>query len=253
MNTPRASRFLKTAVLLSALLWADGRVLPAADLFSVSVAPGGTVVGGNQVLTLVDKIINGKDEFAFFQGPGVAYVGTLQYGNVQNAMNFSINAARTSADLNIPSIGYTQTFVGANQADLETQIEHFLKKDGSSVLARFLKAMNAQSLVAVSDGNPNSTTAFAAGQSYQNYGMSFAETKEEKDSPKESTGRFGLGIIADVGTFDANGIKGTTFSLPLFARFKLTDRVGLNFDMPLSYVDVEGATILASASASACR
>lgn len=243
MTTSHAGRFLKTLVLLSALAWAGGRDLRAEDLFSMSVAPGGSVASDNKLLTLVDKIINGKDEFAFFAGPGAAYVGTLRYGQVQNAINFSMNAPRTSADLNIPSIGFTRTFVGANQADLENQIEAFLKKDGADVYARFLKSMAAQSLVAVSDGNPNATTAIAAGQSFQNYAMTFAETREEKDAPPSGGDRVALGIIADVGAFDANGIKGTAYSLPMFARFKLTERVGLNFDIPLSYIDIDGAKV----------
>ncbi len=244
MSTSRTCQILKTTALVAAGLWAGTLSLPALELFSVSVAPGGTVVSDNKLLTLVDKIINGKDEFAFFNGPGVAYTGTLRYGNVQNAINFSMNAPRTSADLNIPSIGFTRTFVGANQADIENQIEAFLKKDGADVYSKFLKAMSAQSLVAVSDGNPQSTTAIAAGQSFQNYAMTFAETREEKDAPQAAGGdRVALGIIADVGAFDANGIKGTAYSLPMFARFKLTDRVGLNFDIPLSYIDIDGAKV----------
>jgi hypothetical protein len=116
-----------------------------------------------------------------------------------------------------------------------------LKTEGSAELAKFFKAMAAQSLVTITDGNPNSATARSAGDSYQNYGMTFAETKEEKDADKPNTARVGFGIIADVGSFDANGIKGTTYSLPMFARFKLTDRVGLNLDLPLNYTEIEGA------------
>lgn len=243
MTTQCSRQYLK-AVLLSALLLSSGHMLPGADLFRMSVSPGGTVVGDNNLLNLVDKIINGKDEFAFFAGPGAAYVGTLQYGNVPNAINFSMNGPRTSADLNIPSIGFTRTFTGANQTDLENQIENFLKKDGSAIYARFLKSMAAQSLVTVSDGNPNATTASAASQSFQNYGMTFAETREEMDAPPGGPGdRVALGVIADIGAFDANGIKGTVYSLPMFARFKLTERVGLNFDIPINYIDIAGAKV----------
>lgn len=244
MTLPITSRLLKTAALLLTLLWVGRPASQAADLLSISVAPGGSVAAGNSLLPLVDKIINGKGEFAAFAGPGAAYVGTLQYGNVQNAMSFSMNALRTSATLSIPSIGFSRTFTGANQADLETQIENFLKKDGSSVYGQFLKSMAAQSLVAVTDGNPNSTTANAAAQSYQNYGMTFAETREEQEAPKGGGGdRVALGVIADIGAFDANGIKGTAYSLPMFARFKLTERVGLNLDIPLNYIDIEGAKV----------
>lgn len=245
MSTPSPRRLLKTAVLLLTLLWSGGRELRAEDLFTMSVAPGGTVVGGSSLLDLVDKIINGKDEFAFFAGPGAAYTGTLKYGTVQGAMSFDVNAPRTSATLNIPSIGFSQVFVGANQADLESQLEAFLKKDGATVYSRFLKSMAAQSLVAVTDGNPNATTASAAAQSFMNYGMTFAETREEQqDAAVAATAsRVALGIMADVGAFNANGIKGTAYSLPMFARFRLTERVGLNFDLPFSYIDIDGAKV----------
>ncbi|MEQ2006341.1 MAG: hypothetical protein ABMA26_06055 [Limisphaerales bacterium] len=245
MTTSRSRRLLNVAVILFTLLWAGGRDLRSEDLFTMSVAPGGTVVGSSSLLTLVDKILNGKDEFAFFAGPGAAYTGTLKYGTVQNAMSFDMNALRTAATLNIPSIGFSQVFAGVNQADLETQIENFLKKDGSSVYARFLKSMAAQSLVAVSDGNPNATTASAAALSYQNYAMTMAETREEKQNAAvaAAANRVALGIMADVGAFNANGIKGKAYSLPMFARFKLTERVGLNFDLPLSYIDIDGAKV----------
>ncbi|MBI5801848.1 MAG: hypothetical protein HZA92_14140 [Verrucomicrobia bacterium] len=245
MSTPIASQFLKALALLLTLLCAGSRGLRAEDLFTMSVAPGGTVVGGSSLLNLVDKIISGKDEFAFFAGPGAAYTGTLKYGTVQNAMSFDVTAPRTSATLNIPSIGFSQVFVGANQADLENKIENFLKKEGSAVYARFLKSMAAQSLVAVSDGNPNATTASAAAQSYQNYAMTFAETREEQQAATvaATANRVALGIMADVGAFNANGIKGTAYSLPMFARFKLTERVGLNIDLPLTYVDIDGAKV----------
>lgn len=213
----------------------------ARDLFVVSVTAGPAVpdVGSNKVLDLVDQLVNNSGQFAPLAGS--AYTAGLNYAGVPNAITFSGNAAGTAATLTIPSTGFSRLFSGANRRDVENQIEHFLKTEGSAELANFFKAMAAQSLVTITDGNPNSATARSAGDSYQNYGMTFAETKEEKDANKPNNDRVGFGIIADVGTFDANGIKGTVYSLPLFARFKLTDRVGLNLDIPLNYTEIEGA------------
>ncbi len=77
-------------------------------------------------------------------------------------------------------------------------------------------------------------TARAASQSFSSYGMTAAETRDEKDDSDEDGSRSGFGMIADVGTIDANGIKGQVYSLPLYARFKLSKRGGLNFDIPLN-------------------
>ncbi len=217
--------------------------LQAADIFSITASGGAPTitVGGNSVIDLVRNAINAQGQFSSFNG--VPLNASLNYAGVANAMSFNANNTGTFASLSIPSIGFSKSFNGTTRSDVENQIETFLKSDGSNVLARFLKAMSSMSVVAVTDGNPNSTTAFAASQAYGNYAMGFAETNEEKDSPKQASGHVGVGIVADVGTFDANGFKGQAYSLPLYATFKLTDRVGLNIDMPLSYVKVESASI----------
>lgn len=230
---------VKAALLAS--LFTSSMSVQAGDLFVISVTTGPAVapVGGKSVVDLVDQLVNNSGQFAPLVGS--AYTAGLNYAGVANAITFSGNAAGNAATLAIPSTGFSRLFSGADRAAVESQIETFLKTEGSAELAKFFKAMAAQSLVTITDGNPNSATARSAGDSYQNYGMTFAETKEEKDADKPNTARVGFGIIADVGSFDANGIKGTTYSLPMFARFKLTDRVGLNLDLPLNYTEIEGA------------
>jgi hypothetical protein len=232
MNTllPRILvRGLGCATLLLATLTTPVGV-QARDLFTVTATNNlgitTATVGASSVVNLIERAVNASDAFAGSVG------GSLNYAGVANAITYT---AGVNPTITIPSTSFTRTF--ANTAELTD----FLKKDGSAEVAKFLKAMAAQSLVAITDGNPNATTARSASDAYQNYGMTFAETKEEKDADKSNTDRVGLGIIADVGSFDANGIKGTVYSLPLFARFKLSDRVGLNLDLPLNYTKIEGA------------
>lgn len=217
--------------------------LPARDLFTITASGGAPTitVGSNSVLDLIQNAVNAQGQFSSFNG--VAMNNSLNYAGVANAISLNVNNTGTSAFLNIPSIGYTRSFNGANRSDTEQQIENFLKSDGADVLARFLKAMSESSLVAVTDGNPNSTTAFAASQAYGAYAMTFAETSEEKEAPQPPSEHVALGIVADVGTFDANGFKGKAYSLPMYARFSLSKRVGLNIDLPLNYVQVESADI----------
>ena len=237
-------RQLVAIASLLAVLHAAPDDLRAADLFTITAtstggAPAGTVsVGGKSVVDLVDNLINASGSFSGFGASD--YTAGLNYAGVANAITFTNNIAGTSARLRIPSTSFERQFTGGNRQQVEQQIEDFLKSEGSAELAKFMKVMAAQSLVTITDGNPNASTARSASEAFQNYGMTFAETREEKNADKP-TGRAGFGIIADVGSFDANGIKGTVYSLPMFARFKLTDRVGLDFNMPLNYTEIEGA------------
>ena len=239
----RVTHTLTKYIMACAALVGLQQQVQAKDLFTVTATGGAptVTVGSNDVLSLIRDAVNAQNQFAAFNGNNLN--GSLNYAGVNNAISFNVNAAGTSALLSIPSIGFSHNFTGVNRSDTQQQIENFLKSDGSDVMARFLKAMSTASLVSVTDGNPNSTTAFAASQAYGNYAMTTAETREEKESPQQDTGHVALGIVADVGTFDANGFKGQAYSLPLYARFKLSERVGLNLDIPLSYVQVESADI----------
>ncbi|PAW86764.1 MAG: hypothetical protein B9S33_07460 [Pedosphaera sp. Tous-C6FEB] len=211
--------------MVALAVFAPQQDLIAADLFTVTATDGGApiTVGANSVVDLVERAVNRTDAF---NGLGNITSATLNYGGVANAITFTSPVAGQST-ITIPSTGFSRNFTTT------AELTDFLKKDGSAEVAKFLKTISAQSLVAVTDGNPNATTARTASEAFQNYGMSFAETREEKNADKP-TGRTGFGIIADVGSFDANGIKGTVYSLPMFARFKLTDRVGLDFNLPLN-------------------
>ncbi len=240
----RTGTKLPTGILAATvLLAAIPQSSHAADLFTVSATDGFTTTraGDKNIVDLISRLVRAEGEFLPFNG--VAFNAALNYAGVRNAIQFIENAAGTSVTLGIPSTGLSRTFNGPTRSDVDDQITAFLKKDGADEMAKFLKAMNQRSLVAVSDGNPNSATARAASQSFSSYGMTDAETNDEKENPDEGGTRSGFGMVADVGTIDANGIKGQVYSLPLYARFKLSKRVGLNFDIPLSYADFEGSTV----------
>lgn len=171
----------------------------------------------------------------------------MKYQGVDNALLFSIQrpggpGTFTTARLTSPVSGLDKTFQGPED-EVYDQIENFLKKDGSKEYANFLKAMSARSKVSPTDGNPGAATARSSFQNYAEYSSTITETREEKELPKELAGRAGFGLVGDIGVFDANGIRGTAYSLPLFAKFKLSDRVGLNFNIPLSYTEIEDAKV----------
>lgn len=224
--------------------------LDAADLFSVSgtttdaLPTVHTTVTGSSLLDLVENAINAQGEFLQFQNRD--FEALLDYAGVANAMRFtivdnSLNGGGVTTRLEAIS-GLDRTFSGATREDVEDQIEEFLKKEGSSEYARFLKAISEQSKVAITDGNPYAATAQIANQAFMQFGNEIGETREEKERGDQGGG-FGIGFNADVGTFKAGGIEGNAYQLPLYAKWAITDRVAVQLNIPLSYISIESANV----------
>jgi len=216
------------------------------DLFDVTATGGGITrtVSGSSVVDLISSAVNARDTFSVFEGN--AFSANLNYAGVPSAIQFTTNANGTSATLSIPSSNFTRTFNGTSRADTEQQLEDFLKTDASGVITDFYKAINSQSLVAVTDGNPRSATAMAASDTFQLYGVMIARTNEERQKQKEAGGISGFGAVFSYASFTANGIHGTAYSLPTNIPFRLTQRVGLNLEVPLTYEKVGGAKVYGS-------
>ena len=223
----------------------------AGDLFNLTANDflNSRSAGSSDLLLLVDKLVKNSAEFNVFSASPTVQA-QLNYEGVPNALQFRLDdtgvvgptrfQARLTSQV---SRSLNEQFHGATRDELYSNLKAWFKRDGAQAYTQLLKDLNAQSKVSPTDGNPGATTARAAFQSYADYSMTTTETREEKDQPKASSGRAGFGLVADIGVFDANGIKGTAYSLPLFAKFKLSERVGLNFNIPLSYTEIEAAKV----------
>lgn len=223
----------------------------AADLFNITATggPNTVSVGGSDLLNLVDKAVKNSAEFSALAGePSVS--ARLTYQGVANALRFNLTdsgvpgPARFQAQLSSQvSPSLNEQFHGSSRDELYSNLEDWFKREGSAAYTRLLKDLSAKSKVSPTDGNPGAATARSSFQNFTEYSSTMTETREEKEQPKDLAGRAGFGMVADVGVFDAQGIKGTAYSLPLFAKFRLSERVGLNFNIPLSYTEIEDAKV----------
>jgi hypothetical protein len=235
------------------------------NLFVINATGGGNnvSVGGDSIIDLVDSAVNTQDQFAPFQNTAATF--NLNYGGITNAISISKNDSNTAASLTFGPTGVTRNFTAANQAELEQQIEDYLKKDAGSDLTDFLKAVNAQSVIAVSDGNPNATTARMAQWSYDRFGFHADQLKAyvvRMDNPVASAERqhevaqgggddafdsqnspdsgvaapiltsekagFQLFLGASGGTFEAGDFEGETATVFGSLDVNFTRRVGLS-------------------------
>lgn len=236
----------RSLALLSVVLVASSSA-SGQDLFSVSArtasgTPQTVNVAGSNLTDLVSHLVQNQDQFAALRNRDIS--ASLQYAGIANAITIRKNASSTSASVTIPSIGFNKTFVAANSHDLKNQIIDYLKKNGATEYGRFLRVVNEQTDVGVTDGNPLAATAMLADHQYFTFGLDptpFQNPESPTRLDSVSTPRF---------RFDASGgIEHTRIGDGYFVRgaldtaFRFTDRIGLVFSTPFVYRNIDGGNI----------
>jgi hypothetical protein len=231
------------------LLWAASSFLivvsnslSAADLFSVQAQSTDLFPrlvrddGSSDLLNLLQSTIKAQGDFAKFQNRD--YNAAFKYLNVTRAIMFDVSSDGTTAFLRIPITGLRKEFQASSRNDLYNLIKNYLKRDGANEWAKFLEAINQRSALALSDGNPNSTTALLASTMFNSFGSQIGS------SPGDSGGKGStVSITFDAGQFDANGYKGQAYTLPIAGKIKISNRVSIDYQVPLQYITLHGALI----------
>ncbi len=83
----------------------------------------------------------------------------------------------------------------------------------------------------LSDGTPSSTTAIMANSMFYGFG---GLSEEMARSDNDNT----VSVSFDGGTFDFEGHHGEEYGFPITGGFKITDRVRLEYQIPLEYVQI---------------
>lgn len=96
---------------------------------------------------------------------------------------------------------------------------------------------------ASTDGVPTSSTAVSSTQLLTQGGFAASRSKDERQAAPgtEDNSRGSFDLTPDFGSFSTTGVKGDSYTLPLFANYKLTDRVGLNINLPVQYTEFRTA------------
>ena len=229
-----------------ALLACSTGALMAAEPFTLSAnATSGAQaidVSGHNLLDLTDNLIETKSQFQSLSGQG--FDASLRYGGLNNAFQYSQNQAGTSSTLAIPSIGFSRTFTGATSGDLRSNIRNYLEHEGASVYARFLRSVNTNTYLGVTDGNPLATTALLADLSYSEFGLQRTPTVPLSGNYLNDE-RLPGGLRLDLQggyfqTRDGNAYDG---QITLTSNYHINDRIGLTFATLVNYRNQEGAQV----------
>jgi len=193
--------------------------------------------GDSSFPDLIEKVIEAKDQFQQLENRDS--INYINYGGVKEAMSFKINAVGSAATLEIPVLDFKREFTGTSRDNLYDNIEDFLKKEGSDVYRRFLEAMNKKSLVAVSDGNPNSATAAIANSIFDDSGFGGNDSVTQA----LNISNMNLSLMAGMASIKAGDFEGRSYELPLGFSFGITDQITAKISAPLRYRVVEDAAI----------
>src|SRR6185503_8451166 len=110
-----------------------------------------------------------KSDFSSLQNQSIS--GSLRYAGLNDALRFTRSADGTQATLHIPSTGFTKTFTGTNEADVNDQMRDFVLQEGAKQYAKFINKVNEETTVGVIDGNPLAATAMTADDGFYRYGL----------------------------------------------------------------------------------
>ena len=213
----------------------------ADDLFVITATGASPTASASNsaMLDLVSDAVKTRDQFAGFQN--IAATFALSYAGVPNAIIITKNAANTQATVTLGPTGVTRVFNGANQQELDDLIHSYLKTEGRDDLKEFYRAIDRLSRVAVSDGNPSSTTARSAQNAYDRFGFRGNELGRYTVTPEGN--RDGIGLRLDVGVdsdgYSAGGYNGGSVTGTVSVNYFFTEHIGLSLGSYLTLQSVE--------------
>ncbi len=238
----KAPFFRRIGLALLATLVPAAATLEARPLFEIQTDVPSIGGGGSSLPDLIEDFIRVREDFSGLDALA-DYNATLHYAGVAGAIEIEVAQFGNEATLHIPSTGFSRTFTGASRDEIHQQIEDFIQDEGAREWGRFNREMNRHSLVAVTDGNPNSTTARTAEATFQEFGTRPGRTRGERYHGGSVRGRVGFSLFPGYSRFEAGDFKGEAYSLHLAGRFRFNERFSLALLAPVSYLKVEDATV----------
>jgi hypothetical protein len=148
----------------------------ADDLIQIDIPLLSISASSNDFVSLGEDFLRQEGDFSGLVGQP-AYLATLRYLEMEDALLLSVSNFGSQATLIIPSTGLSVPFTAASPDDLENQIEDYIQKGGAKEWAKFLEQTNAESKLALLDGNPRATTALAATGAFRRFGLDTSRSR----------------------------------------------------------------------------
>lgn len=222
----------------------------AKDLFDINLAVTTPTTGqGAASAPTITDLVN-QLQTANLQSLVHAYTDTSAAAAVLNIRGVtalaSFDAGTTTLHFSVPSAGVNVAFTGATRNASEQDLLNFLLRNGGSAATAILQQMVANSPVDPVAGNPGSLQNSMAAADYAiGTGIGLNGLPATAVGPNgtvlQQPNIFALG--GDIGVLNEGGYTSTVVTLPLRYTIAFADpRWALTLDLPLTYIDTQGAS-----------
>lgn len=233
----------KVTALFLVLLLGMGPNLQAADplqvYIEVTTGTGQTyLIGGTNVENVIRQVIERQGELAAIAGE--PFVAQLNYLGVPDSAILSVSADGKSATLEVPAANFKKNFSATSPDKLNSEVQNFIRKDGSKQLAEMRRQVNKESPVGITDGNPNSTTALTASAFFDALALN---PNRKFGDEVEKTDPWRLSFHGSGGTFNASAFHGWIAGGRLQLDYQVHRKLSIVGIMPFNFVNIGGSQV----------
>ena len=236
------------------LLIAFGLVtLPVAAVadapFSIEITVGGEsrTFYVSSVSDVLDQTDESQLQTDFPQYTDVAAASArIDFRGLEMSLEFIRD--RTTLRFAVPSLGITESFMGATRDASVEEFEEFMKSEGGDILNDVQKALIAQSPVDPIAGNPGSLMSIMAAGQFQSGFMDAATRIAPEAASAADTQDYDPNNLTHLGVqfgqYNASGLVTRAVTLPLGHSFRIREGTGVqkvDLSLPVTLSDVEGA------------
>lgn len=225
---------------------------------------------GDSLEDLVGDVITSAGDFESLAGVS-EFESTVALYGVAESLHLVLEETTGGTSLTLRSrlTGLEERFVGDSRGKVEEKLVDWLLGGGASELADIMKGIDERSPVAVSDGNPNSTTARMASDSFESMGFSSSSSSTQVliGEPPDASGEEGegeegapaaggprlapgtllVGLGYNGGTFtvksDIGDIRGSKMRLTLPITYQLHKRLVFQGAIPIDLTRLENTDV----------
>lgn len=235
------TRFIVAAGLLGLGLVSSAK----ADLFRFDV----TVDNQNQVRTYkkAEDVIRAAESdelrrlFPTYSQTASVVDARIGFRGLPMQVSFPVSQSSRLV-FNVPSIGLSREFIGANRDASIDMLVDFLESDGGDLLSRLQAELARVSPTDPVAGNPSSLQGMIISQDFAaaGFGLGNSSVGSAVATAQDRQNRMEIGIRA--GTFTTGEFSGQSYTLPLSWTMRMDDpRYQLQIRLPLTYTTTEGA------------
>jgi len=152
--------------------------------------------------------------------------------------NVGFTGAGARLDFGVPSIGIKEVFQGATRDDSVDLLVEYLKKNAGQIFNKLAEVSPGNPIA----GNPNSLMSRMAAGAFNTAFDPFSTNKVSPEGGDATQGLMGIGL--GFGSYSGSGIASRAVTIPLSYTYRSPLQPGrqLSINLPLTFLDVEGAS-----------